>query len=207
MRILDVNMQQIIFQMLKKYIPPIACLDNGAAAVTGKKQHADVGAIRFHILQHLIHVSLKISQMIFLILRPAYNVLKGIDTGDMVQGRYAKILALPLVVFILVIQILVDICQQLCVLQECLSLARQRYALTGYSRSKFRIDSDRLDWEMNSDSAALPIEPALLTARTYSICFNVIVFTSCLRCCRRWRPLATVCPNRHCWNGNCGTSS
>ena len=56
--------------------------------------------------------------MIFLILRPAYNVLKGIDTGDMVQGRYAKILALPLVVFILVIQILVDICQQLYVLQK-----------------------------------------------------------------------------------------
>lgn len=118
MRILDVNMQQIIFQMLKKYIPPIACLDNGAAAVTGEKQHADVGAIRFHILQHLIHVSLKISQMIFLILRLTYNVLKGIDTGDMVQGGYAKTLTLPLVVFILVIQILVDICQQLYVLQE-----------------------------------------------------------------------------------------
>ena len=118
MRILDVNMQQIIFQMLKKYIPPITCLDDGVAAVAGEKQHADVGAICFHILQHLIHVSLKISQMIFLILRLAYNVFKGINTGDMVQGRYAKILALPLVVFILVIQILVDICQQLYVLQE-----------------------------------------------------------------------------------------
>ena len=141
-------MQQIIFQMLKKYIPPIASLDNGAAAVAGEKQHADVGAIRFHILQHLIHVSLKISQMIFLILRLAYNVLKGINTGDMVQGRYAKILALPLVVFILVIQILVDICQQLCVLQECLSLARQRYALTGSLKKNHTIFplqvSDRL---------------------------------------------------------------
>lgn len=148
MRILDVNMQQIIFQMLKKYIPPIACLDNGAAAVAGEKQHTDIGAIRFHILQHLIHVSLKISQMIFLILRLAYNVLKGINTGDMVQGRYAKILALSLVVFILVIQILVDICQQLCVLQECLSLARQRYALTGSLKKNHTIFplqvSDRL---------------------------------------------------------------
>ena len=86
--------------------------------------------------------------MIFLILRLAYNVLKGIDTGDMVQGRYAKILALPLVVFILVIQILVDICQQLCVLQECLSLARQRYALTGSLKKNHTIFplqvSDRL---------------------------------------------------------------
>ena len=148
MRILDVNMQQIIFQVLKKYIPPIACLDNGAAAVAGEKQHADVGAIDFHILQHLIHVALKIAQMIFLLLRLAYNMLKGIDTGDMVQGGYAKILALPLVVFILVIQILVDICQQLCVLQECLSLARQRYALTGSLKKNHAIFplqiSDRL---------------------------------------------------------------
>lgn len=89
-------MQQIIFQMLKKYIPPIACLDNGAAAVAGEKQHADVGAIRFHILQHLIHVSLKISQMIFLILKLAYNVLKGINTGDMVQEDTQKYSHSPL---------------------------------------------------------------------------------------------------------------
>lgn len=152
MRVLDVNMQQIIFQMLKKYIPPIACLDNGAAAVTGEKQHADVGAIRFHILQHLIHVSLKISQMIFLILRLTYNVLKGIDTGDMVQGRCAKILALPLVVFILVIQILVDICQQLCVLQECLSLGASAICPYWFAQKEpYHIPapsfgSTRIDW-------------------------------------------------------------
>ena len=49
-----------------------------------------------HILQHLIHVSLKISQMIFLILRLAYNVLKGINTGDMVREDTQKYSHSPL---------------------------------------------------------------------------------------------------------------
>lgn len=51
------------------------------------------------------------------------------------------------------------------------------------------MDSDRLDCEINRASAALPMEPALLTARTYSICFNVIVFTS-YPFRRRWRSRA-----------------
>ena len=63
----------------------VDCIANGTATIAGKKQHTNVGAVRFYVLQYLIHVALKISQMIFLILGLRYNVFKGIDTRDMVQ--------------------------------------------------------------------------------------------------------------------------
>ena len=129
--LVDVDVQQIVLHVLKKDVPPVARLDNGAAAVAGKEQYPHIGAVGLHVLQHLIHVSLKIAQMIFLILRLAYNVLKGIDTGDMVQRGYAEVLALAFAVLILVVQILIDVGQQLRVLQELLPLTGQGDAPAG----------------------------------------------------------------------------
>ena len=123
--LVDVDVQQIVLHVLEKDVPPVARLDDGAAAVAGKEQHSHIGAVGLHVLQHLIHVALKVPQMVLLVFRLGHDMLKGIDAGDMVQRGYAEVLAVAFAVLILVIQILIDVGQQLRVLQELLPLTGQ----------------------------------------------------------------------------------